>query len=91
LSGDLHDHGDHGHTHGLVDSSIKRSRAGVRAVALSFAVLGLTALVQVAIFATTGSIALLADLIHNFGDAATAIPLGAAFLMRSETAERYAG
>ena len=33
----------------------------------------------------------LADLIHNFGDAATAIPLGAAFLMRSERAERYAG
>ena len=59
--------------------------------ALSFAVLGLTAAAQVAIFATTGSIALLADLIHNFGDAATAIPLGAAFLMRSETAERYAG
>jgi cation diffusion facilitator family transporter len=84
-------HGEHGHTHGLVDPSIKRSRAGVRAVALSFVVLGLTALVQVAIFASTGSIALLADLIHNFGDAATAIPLGAAFLMRSERAERYAG
>ena len=44
-----------------------------------------------AIFLGTGSIALLADLIHNFGDAATAIPLGAAFLMRSERAERYAG
>lgn len=46
---------------------------------------------QVAIFVSTGSIALLADLIHNFGDAATAIPLGIAFLMRSERAERYAG
>jgi cation diffusion facilitator family transporter len=88
---EAHHHGDHGHTHGLVDPSIKRSRAGVRAVVLSFAVLGLTALAQVAIFAATGSIALLADLIHNFGDAATAIPLGAAFLMRSGTAERYAG
>ena len=85
-----HSHG-HGHTHGLVDPSIKRSRAGVRAVVLSFVVLGLTAAAQVAIFATTGSIALLADLIHNFGDAATAIPLGAAFLMRSERAELYAG
>jgi cation diffusion facilitator family transporter len=90
-SGAHHHHGDHGHTHGLVDPSIKRSRAGVRAVVLSFVVLGLTAAAQVAIFATTGSIALLADLIHNLGDAATAIPLGAAFLMRSETAERYAG
>lgn len=86
-----HLHGEHGHTHGLVDPSIKRSRAGVRAVCLSLVVLGLTALAQVAIFALTGSIALLADLIHNFGDAATAIPLGAAFLMRSERAERYAG
>ena len=82
---------DHGHTHGLVDASIKRSRAGVRAVLLSFLVLGLTALAQVAIYLATGSVALLADLIHNFGDAATAIPLGAAFLMRSERAERYAG
>jgi cation diffusion facilitator family transporter len=90
-SHDDHSHGAHGHTHGLLDASIKRSRAGVRAVLLSFVVLGLTAAAQVAIFATTGSIALLADLIHNFGDAATAIPLGAAFLMRSETAERYAG
>jgi cation diffusion facilitator family transporter len=86
-----HRHGEHGHTHGLVDPSIKRSKAGVRAVFLSLVVLGLTALAQVAIFATTGSIALLADLVHNFGDAATAIPLGAAFLMRSERAERYAG
>jgi cation diffusion facilitator family transporter len=82
---------DHGHTHGLVDASIKRSRAGVRAVLLSFLVLGLTALAQVVIFLATGSVALLADLVHNFGDAATAIPLGAAFLMRSERAERYAG
>jgi cation diffusion facilitator family transporter len=86
-----HSHSGHGHSHGLVDPSIKRSRAGIRAVLLSLLVLGLAALAQVAIFAATGSIALLADLIHNFGDAATAIPLGAAFLMRSERAERYAG
>jgi cation diffusion facilitator family transporter len=81
----------HTHTHGLVDPSIKRSKAGIRAVLLSLLVLGLTALAQVAIFAVSGSVALLADLIHNFGDAATAIPLAAAFLMRSERAERYAG
>jgi len=81
----------YGHTHGLIDPSIKRSRAGVRAVLLSLAVLGLTALAQTLIFTVTDSIALLADLIHNFGDAATAIPVGAAFLMRSERAERIAG
>jgi cation diffusion facilitator family transporter len=54
-------------------------------------VLGATALAQVAVFLVTGSVALLADLIHNFGDAATAIPLGIAFALRSERAERYAG
>jgi cation diffusion facilitator family transporter len=89
-----HDHGHphaHGHSHGLVDPSIKRSRAGIRAVLLSLLVLGLAAAAQAAIFALTGSIALLADLIHNFGDAATAIPLGIAFALRSERAERAAG
>src|SRR2546427_2286856 len=81
----------HGHSHGLVDRSIMRSHKGLRAVGLSLAVLGLAALAQTVIFIATGSIALLADLIHNFGDAATAIPIGAAFLLRSERAERYAG
>lgn len=84
-------HHDHGHSHGLIDESIKRSREGLKAVGLSLAVLGLTALAQVAIFLASGSIALLADLIHNFGDAATAIPLGVAFLLRSARAERIAG
>jgi cation diffusion facilitator family transporter len=86
-----HDHKHGGHSHGLIDPSIKRSREGLRAVGLSLAVLGLTALVQVVIYLASGSVALLADLIHNFGDAATAIPLGIAFLLRSERAERGAG
>ena len=81
----------HGHSHGLLDESIKRSRKGLRAVGFSLAVLGATALAQTAIFVASGSIALLADLIHNFGDAATAIPIGVAFLLRSNRAERYAG
>ena len=85
-----HSHG-HTHSHGLVDESIKRSHAGVRAVALALLVLGLTAAAQAAIFALSGSVALLADLIHNAGDAATAIPLGIAFALRSERAERWAG
>jgi len=85
-----HGHG-HGHIHGLVDPSIKRSREGVRAVALALLVLAITAAAQTAVFVASGSVALLADLIHNFGDAATAIPLGAAFLLRSERAERVAG
>ena len=85
-----HDHG-HGHSHGLVDPSIKRSRAGVRTVLISLAVLGLAAVAQAVIFVLSGSVALLADLIHNFGDALTAVPLGIAFVMRSERAERTAG
>jgi cation diffusion facilitator family transporter len=85
-----HEHG-HGHTHGLVDRSIMRSRAGLRAVGISLAVLGLTALLQGAIYFVSGSVALLADLIHNVGDALTAVPLGIAFLLRSERAERVAG
>jgi cation diffusion facilitator family transporter len=89
---DGHDHAHgHGHSHGLIDESIKRSRAGVRAVAVSLAVLGATAVAQTAIFVLSGSVALLADLIHNFGDALTAVPLGIAFLMRSARAERTAG
>jgi cation diffusion facilitator family transporter len=83
--------GGHGHTHGLVDPSIKRSREGLRAVGLALAVLAVTAVAQTIVFMASGSVALLADLIHNFGDAATAIPLGIAFLLRSERAERAAG
>jgi cation diffusion facilitator family transporter len=84
-------HHDHGHTHGRVDRSIVRSRAGVRAVAISLAVLGLTAALQAVVFAMSRSVALLADLIHNGGDALTAIPLAIAFLARSERGERWAG
>jgi len=88
---DGHAHGDHGHSHGLVHDSIKRSREGVRAVLTSLAVLGIAAIVQTIVFVLSGSVALLADLIHNFGDALTAVPLGIAFVMRSERAERIAG
>jgi len=90
-SGHAHSHSRHGHSHGLVDPTIVRSRAGLRAVSLSLAVLGATALAQVAIYAVSGSVALLADLIHNFGDALTAVPLGAAFILRSVRGERWAG
>lgn len=86
-----HAHGAHGHSHGLVHDSIKRSREGVRAVLISLAVLGVGAVVQLVIFWASGSVALLADLIHNFGDALTAVPLGIAFLLRSERGERGAG
>jgi cation diffusion facilitator family transporter len=88
---DHDDHDEHGHTHGLVDRSIIRSREGVKAVSISLAVLGIAAGIQVAIFTLSGSVALLADLIHNFGDALTAIPLGIAFFLRSVRGEKVAG
>lgn len=86
-----HGHYGHAHSHGLVDPSIKRSREGVRTVSLALLVLGLTAFAQAVVFVASGSVALLADLIHNVGDAATAIPLAVAFLLRSARAERWAG
>ena len=82
---------DHDHSHGLVDDSIKRSREGVRAVLTALAILALAAAAQTVIFLFSGSVALLADLIHNFGDALTAIPLGIAFIVGSARAERAAG
>jgi cation diffusion facilitator family transporter len=88
---DAHGSLEHGHSHGLIDESIKRSREGMRAVSLALGVLGLAALAQTAVFIVSGSIALLADLIHNFGDALTALPLGIAFALRSQVVERRAG
>jgi cation diffusion facilitator family transporter len=87
---DTHTHG-RDRKHGLVDPSVKRSREGLRAVGISLAVLGAAAAAQLLLFLLTDSIALLADLIHNFGDALTAIPIGAAFLFGSQRAERWAG
>lgn len=88
--GHSHRHGA-SHSHGLVDPSIRRSRAGLRALVSALLILGLTAGAQALVFAATGSIALLADLVHNAGDAATALPLGIAFALRSARAERLAG
>jgi len=80
-----------GHSHGLVDPSIKRSREGLRVVVVALAILGITAAVQFFVYFATDSVALLADLIHNGGDALTAVPLGIAFALRSVRAERWAG
>lgn len=75
----------------MVDQSIIRSKSCVKAVSLSLAVLAITAIMQAVIYVATNSVALLADLLHNVGDALTAVPLGAAFLMKSWKAEHAAG
>ena len=60
-------------------------------MSVSLAILGVTAILQAVVFVLSHSVALLADLIHNGGDALTAIPLAIAFLVRSERGERWAG
>ena len=82
--GDGHAHEGHsheGHSHGVIDPSIATSERGLWATKWSGIVLVAIALVELAVFAASGSTALLADLIHNFGDAATVIPLWIAFAM----------
>ena len=81
----------HPHVHGPVGAAVLRSRAGIKAVSISLAVLGVTAAAQAVVFALSGSVALLSDLIHNSGDALTAIPIGIAFFLRSRRGERWAG
>jgi cation diffusion facilitator family transporter len=76
-----HDHGGHSHTHGAVDPTIATSERGIWAIKWSFVGLMATALLQLVVVALSGSVALLSDTIHNFGDAATAIPLGIAFAL----------
>jgi len=75
--------GEHGHSHdhlhGAVDPSLLTTERGLWAIKWSFLGLMATALLQVAIVAWSGSVALLADTIHNFGDASTAVPLWIAF------------
>jgi len=78
-SGPPHDH--HSHTHGAVDPSILTTQRGIWAVKWSLLVLVATAVFQMVIVLLSGSVALLADTIHNFGDAATAIPLWIAFTL----------
>jgi cation diffusion facilitator family transporter len=74
-----HDRRSHGHTHGVVDPGLVATARGIRAVKWSFVGLFVTALLQLGIVVVSGSVALLADTIHNFADAATAIPLWIAF------------
>jgi cation diffusion facilitator family transporter len=96
-----HGHGDHGHhhcgegghshVHGAIDPEIAASEQGLWAVQWSLVGLVITALLQAAVFWLSGSVALLADLIHNIGDALTALPLGVAFFMaRRSPTQRFA-
>ncbi|MER8563165.1 cation diffusion facilitator family transporter [Mesorhizobium sp. M0578] len=85
FGGHGHDHGDgdggHGHTHGVIDPTIATTTRGIWAIKWSFVVLAVTAALQLVVVFLSGSVALLADTIHNVGDAVTAIPLWIAFML----------
>jgi cation diffusion facilitator family transporter len=103
--GDAHDHEHrHGlkgavlaifapHSHDAadsIDSALESSERGIRAVKIAFAALAITSILQLAVIIASGSVALLADTIHNFSDALTAVPLFLAFrLARRPPTRRY--
>jgi cation diffusion facilitator family transporter len=76
-----HRHGADGHTHTGVSASILGSQEALRTLRHSLIILGVTALLQLVVVVLSGSVALLADTVHNLGDALTALPLAAAFLL----------
>ncbi|WP_406328295.1 cation diffusion facilitator family transporter [Streptomyces sp. NBC_00203] len=71
-----------------LDSALESSARGMRALWLSLAVLGATALAQAAVVVVSGSVALLGDTVHNAADALTAVPLGIAFVLGRRAATR---
>ncbi len=80
----------HSHSHAVIDPSIVTHERGLWAVKWSFIVLMITAALQLIVVILSSSVALLADTIHNFADAATAIPLGIAFLfVRLKPSKRF--
>lgn len=76
------------HSHGPIDSRLASTSRGLWALSWSFFVLVATALIQAVMVVLSGSVGLLADTIHNFADAATAIPLGLAFWIARYGASR---
>ncbi|UFS61126.1 cation diffusion facilitator family transporter [Subtercola endophyticus] len=80
------------HSHDAADSiddALEASAAGVRALKISLFILLGTTLVQFGVFLASGSVALLADTIHNFSDALTAVPLWIAFVLARRLATRH--
>ena len=81
-------HGGHGHAHGGLDPAVLGSREAMRTLGISLGVLGVTAVLQAVVAVLSGSVALLADTVHNVGDALTAVPLAAAFMLGRRPATR---
>jgi cation diffusion facilitator family transporter len=80
----------HSHDADQIDAAMEASAEGMRTLWISLAVLGITALIQAAVTAASGSVALLGDTLHNAADALTALPLGVAFVLgRRPPTRRY--
>lgn len=91
LAGWLHI-GGHTHSHGtqalVADSAFQNNEKAIRTVWLALGLLGLTTVLQVVIYLLSGSVALLADTVHNLGDALNSVPLLIAFYLARRTATR---
>ncbi len=87
LPGFGHSH-DHGYTSLASDSALHDNELGIRTVWLALLVLGITTVLQVLIYLVSGSVALLADTVHNLGDALNSIPLLVAFYLARRVATR---
>jgi len=70
------------------DAVLEASRDGIRALKVSLVVLAVTSVFQAVIVWVSGSVALLGDTLHNFADAATALPLWVAFTLGRRPATR---
>ncbi len=79
---------EHGHTHGGIDPCNATTSRAIWAIKWSFVGLRITAAIQAVVVVLSGSVALLADTIHNIGDALTAVPLWIAFLFARRVATR---
>ncbi len=87
LPGFGHDH-DHGYTSLAGDHALHDNDLGIRTVWLALLVLGITTVLQIMIYLASNSIALLADTVHNLGDALNSIPLLIAFYLARRAATR---
>ncbi len=81
---------EHGHSHGTIDATIFTSQQGLHAVMTSSVILFTGSIFQIIVVLLSGSVSLLSDTIHNFGDGATAIPLSIAFILgRKKPTDRF--
>ncbi len=82
----------HGHSHSsaemVTDQAFVDNEQGIRTVWLALAALGITSIIQVVIVLWSGSVALLADTLHNIGDGLNSIPLLIAFYLARRVATR---